>query len=184
MYIKQVVILEPVAGSKDVQQIIVASWHEDSACQGSPVAEKVNEMVVRYQKTDGAPKHSTVTANGVTTKLDGTTMFDFYEVVSSIVTVRNLKTGATEVIRRGLQTNLEFFLPCDKKDRTIAGLHFDGAYFKDFMCTEKADKYYVTSNIASYIEPTGNTLFMMQIFSNWRGKNTDWQGPAVLFRVQ
>ena len=184
MYVKQVVILEPVAGSKDVLYTSVASWHEDSACQGSPVAENVTEMVRRYQKTDGAPIQTTVSANGVTTKLDGTTMFDFYEMVSRIDTVRNLKTGATEVIRRGLNTNLEFSLPCDKKDRTIAGLHFDGTYFEDFMCTEKADKYYGVSHVASYMEPTGNTLFEMRIFSNWRGKNTDWQGPEVLFRVQ
>ena len=184
MYVKQVVILEPVAGSKDVLYTSVASWHEDGACQGSPVAEMVTEMVRRYQKTDGAPIQTTVSANGVTTKLDGTTMFDFYEMVSRVETVRNLKTGATEVVRRGLNTNLEFYLPCDGKDRTIAGLHFDGTYFEDFMCTEKADKYYGVSHAASYMEPTGNTLFEMRIFSNWRGKNTDWRGPEVLFRVQ
>ena len=184
MYVKQVLILEPVAGSKDVQQIDVASWHEDSACQGSPVAERVGEDVVRYQKTDGAPKHSTVTANGVTTKLDGTTMFDFYEVVSRIETVRNLKTGATEVIRRGLLTNLEFSLPCDRKDRTIAGLHFDGAYFDSFMCVSTSDYYTEGRNMAFYIEPTGNTLFEMLIFSNRRGENEGWEGPSVLFRVQ
>ena len=184
MYIKQVMILEPIAGSKDMQQMTVATWHEDSACQGLPVAEKVIEMVRRYQKTDGAPIQSTVTVNGVTTKLDGTTMFDFYEMVSRIDTVRNLKTGATEVIRRGLDTNLEFYLPCDKKDHTIAGLHFDGDYFESLMCTEKSDRHYGTSNAAVYVEPTGNTLFEMKIFSNWRGESSGWQGPEVLFRVQ